>query len=127
VDDLTFGLEPGECFALLGVTGAGKTSTFKCITGEEIPDKGSLHLGGHSVLSYFGSGKANCLVGYCPQFDTIFEGISVREHLEIYAVIKGVRQDIRAELVTKQISDMDLTDFENVHANNLSGGNKRKL
>jgi ABC-type multidrug transport system ATPase subunit len=38
VSDLTFGLSPGECFALLGVTGAGKTTTFKCITGEEIPD-----------------------------------------------------------------------------------------
>jgi ABC-type multidrug transport system ATPase subunit len=38
IDDLTFGLSAGECFALLGVTGAGKTTTFKCLTGEEIPD-----------------------------------------------------------------------------------------
>lgn len=67
------------------------------------------------------------MIGYCPQFDCIYEGVTVREHLEIYAVIKGVKSDIRAELVAKQISDMDLNDFENVHANNLSGGNKRKL
>lgn len=66
VNDLTFGLEPGECFALLGVTGAGKTSTFKCITGEETPDAGSLHLGGHDVCSFFGQNKAHCLIGYCP-------------------------------------------------------------
>lgn len=96
---MTFGLEPGECFALLGVTGAGKTSTFKCITGEEIPDSGSLFLGGHDLTTSSGQGAANCLIGYCPQFDTIFEGCTVREHLEIYAVIKGVNSDIRAELV----------------------------
>ena len=38
VNNLNFGLESGECFALLGVTGAGKTTTFKCLTGEEVPD-----------------------------------------------------------------------------------------
>jgi ATP-binding cassette subfamily A (ABC1) protein 1 len=72
------------------VTGAGKTSTFKCITGEEIPDSGSLHLGGHDVCSMFGQNEAHCLIGYCPQFDAIYEGVTVREHLEIYAVLKGV-------------------------------------
>lgn len=40
VDNLSFELEYGECFALLGVTGAGKTTTFKCLTGEESPDSG---------------------------------------------------------------------------------------
>ena len=38
VDNLSFSLKFGECFALLGITGAGKTTTFKCLTGEETPD-----------------------------------------------------------------------------------------
>ena len=53
VNELNFGLVPGECFALLGVTGAGKTSTFKCLTGEIKPDGGQLHIGGNDVLSLF--------------------------------------------------------------------------
>lgn len=40
VERVSFGLEYGECFALLGVSGAGKTTTFKCLTGEEIPSAG---------------------------------------------------------------------------------------
>ena len=42
VKDISFGLEYGECFALLGITGAGKTSCFKCLTGEMYPDNGNL-------------------------------------------------------------------------------------
>jgi ATP-binding cassette subfamily A (ABC1) protein 3 len=47
--------------------------------------------------------------------------------LEIYATLKGVRSDIRDKIVQKQIKDMDLEEYENKRANNLSGGNKRKL
>ena len=88
VDNLTFGLEPGECFALLGVTGAGKTTTFKCLTGEITPDSGSIHLGKQ-------------LIGYCPQFDALFEVCTVREHLEIYALIKGISLSLQDALVDK--------------------------
>ena len=42
VDQISFGLEYGECFALLGVTGAGKSTTFKCLTGEERATSGDL-------------------------------------------------------------------------------------
>jgi len=49
VDELNFALDYGECFALLGVTGAGKTSTFKCLCGEEIPDEGELMMGGFNL------------------------------------------------------------------------------
>jgi ABC-type multidrug transport system ATPase subunit len=111
VNDLSFGLEVGEVFALLGITGAGKTSTFKCLTGEETSDCGSLFLGGHDVKTAFGQNQARCLIGYCPQFDAIFEGITVKEHLEIYAAIKGVRRDLFAKLVEKQLKEMDLTSF----------------
>jgi ABC-2 type transport system ATP-binding protein len=51
VDKLSFALEYGECFALLGTTGAGKTTTFKCLTGEEFPDAGELSMGGHNLMT----------------------------------------------------------------------------
>ena len=51
----------------------------------------------------------------------------MREHLETYACLKGILSDIRSKMINKAIIDMDLTDYENIRANNLSGGNKRKL
>ena len=75
----------------------------------------------------FGFADARKMIGYCPQFDAIFEGLTVREHLEIYACFKGIKSDVRGIMIKKSITDMDLTDYENIRANNLSGGNKRKL
>jgi len=51
----------------------------------------------------------------------------VLEHLEIYAALKGIKEHVRSRLIEKAIVDMDLTDYRNIYANNLSGGNKRKL
>lgn len=67
------------------------------------------------------------MIGYCPQFDSIFEGLTVLEHLEIYAALKGIDARFRQKLVDKTIEDMDLIPYRNIRANNLSGGNKRKL
>lgn len=54
VQRVSFGLEYGECFALLGVSGAGKTTTFKCLTGEEIPSAGQVSIQGFDVTSRIG-------------------------------------------------------------------------
>lgn len=67
------------------------------------------------------------MIGYCPQFDAIYENLTVKEHLEFYAVIKGVKLELRVELVQRQIRELDLVKYTNVHAGKLSGGNKRKL
>ena len=45
VEDLSFGLQAGECFALLGVNGAGKSTTFKILTSEVEATAGSIHIG----------------------------------------------------------------------------------
>lgn len=66
VDSVSFGLEYGECFALLGVTGAGKTTTFKCLTGEEKPTSGEVFINGFDVTSSTGFESARRLIGYCP-------------------------------------------------------------
>lgn len=51
VDKVSFGLEYGECFALLGVSGAGKTTSFKCLTGEEKPTSGEVFVNGFDVTT----------------------------------------------------------------------------
>lgn len=66
IDHIGFGLEYGECFALLGVTGAGKTTTFKCLTGEERPNQGETYINGFDVSTSKGFEQARRLIGYCP-------------------------------------------------------------
>jgi ABC-type multidrug transport system ATPase subunit len=66
VRGLSFGLECGECFALLGITGAGKTTTFKCLTGEEMPDSGSLKIEGVDFNSIKDLSSYNRRIGFCP-------------------------------------------------------------
>ena len=51
LNNISFGLDNGECFALLGVSGAGKTSIFKCLTGEIYPTSGSLTIKGHDITT----------------------------------------------------------------------------
>ena len=71
--------------------------------------------------------ELNELFGYCPQFDAIFELLSVYENLEFYASIKGIREDSIPLLVNAMIKEMALDEFTNKIAGRLSGGNKRKL
>ena len=84
-------------------------------------------MGGHDVRTHTGHDMARCMIGYCPQFEAIFENLTVHQHLDFYANIKGVRSDYLIELVDKTMKEMDLIDYKHVNAGQLSGGNKRKL
>ena len=66
VKKISFGLEFGECFALLGVSGAGKTTLFKCLTGEVDPSTGELTINGFDVTTPSGYTQARKQIGYCP-------------------------------------------------------------
>jgi ATP-binding cassette, subfamily A (ABC1), member 3 len=125
VDRVSFGIKNGECFTLLGVNGAGKTSTFKILTGEIPATSGSAHIKGFDTQTQLAD--ARTYVGYCPQFDALLENLTVREHLDLYAAIKGIPAEKRNELVEKKLVEMDLKQYEDKCAGTLSGGNKRKL
>jgi len=127
VENISFGLEYGECFALLGVSGAGKTTCFKSLTGEIYPTEGKVSISGNNIASATGFENARKMIGYCPQFDAIFTGLTVLEHLQIYGSLKGIKRNLLGKLIDKAIQDMDLEDYRHIAANNLSGGNKRKM
>ena len=125
IKNLNFAIMPGECFGLLGLNGAGKTTTFKCITQELSQDNGKIYVNNTDISGHFN--ELNELFGYCPQFDAIFELLSVYENLEFYASIKGIKKSSIQSLVNAMIKEMALDEFTNKIAGRLSGGNKRKL
>lgn len=125
VRDATFGIPRGECFGFLGINGAGKTTTLKILSGDIIPTSGTATLGTLDVLKK--QIEVRRLLGYCPQFEALFELLTTREHLELYARIKGVPTAFIEPCVQQKLQEMDLKRFENKTAGSLSGGNKRKL
>ena len=125
VRDITLGIPKGECFGLLGINGAGKSTTMGILTGEFLPSSGSAFLGGYNIKE--NPDIVRRLVGYCPQFDALFDLLTGREHLNLYARIKGVPEELIPKLVDSKISEMDLTQYADRSANTYSGGNKRKL
>ena len=67
------------------------------------------------------------LLGYCPQHDPLLEVLTVREHLQLYARIKGVAEKLVPSVVDAKMRELDLVTYANKRAGSLSGGNKRKL
>lgn len=125
VRNLSFGIPRGECFGFLGTNGAGKSSTLKILGGDLIPTSGTARLSGHDILQE--QIEVRRLLGYCPQFDALLDLLTVREHLELFARIKGVPSDILDRVVRAKIHELDLDAYEHKLAGSLSGGNKRKL
>ena len=126
INKLSFQVENGECFGLIGQNGAGKTTTFKCLCKEVKPDNGNVKINKIDIFNYSLRSKSPT-IGYCPQFDSVFEHLTVEENLYFYGRLKGVREDVLYNVVNLIMKKLDLKKFENVKCKNLSGGNKRKL
>uniref|UniRef100_A0A671RZJ2 P-type phospholipid transporter n=1 Tax=Sinocyclocheilus anshuiensis TaxID=1608454 RepID=A0A671RZJ2_9TELE len=125
VDRLCVGIPPGECFGLLGVNGAGKTSTFKMLTGDSVVTSGEAYLAGKSVLTEIDEVHQN--MGYCPQFDAISDLLTGREHLEFYAILRGIPEKEVCEVADWGIRKLGLMKYVDKAAGSYSGGNMRKL
>ncbi|XP_053230953.1 ATP-binding cassette sub-family A member 2 isoform X1 [Podarcis raffonei] len=125
VDRLCVGVRPGECFGLLGVNGAGKTTTFKMLTGDESTTGGEAFINGHSILKDILQVQQS--LGYCPQFDALFDELTAQEHLELYTRLRGIPWKDEERVVKWALKKLELAKYANKPASTYSGGNKRKL
>lgn len=125
VNQLNVGVDDGECFGLLGVNGAGKTSTFKMMTGDELISSGDVWIRGASMKNSML--KAQKSIGYCPQFDALFFDISGRESLKIFSLIRGIPRDEIDGIITKLSTELGFQMHLDKKVKAYSGGNKRKL
>uniref|UniRef100_A0A3P9NX15 ATP-binding cassette, sub-family A (ABC1), member 4a n=1 Tax=Poecilia reticulata TaxID=8081 RepID=A0A3P9NX15_POERE len=125
VDRICVGVSPGECFGLLGVNGAGKTTTFKMLTGDIDVTSGEASVSGYSILTNILDVHQN--MGYCPQFGAIDELLTGREHLHLYARLRGVPESEISRVAEWAIQKLGLSEYAGRSAGTYSGGNKRKL
>jgi ABC-type multidrug transport system fused ATPase/permease subunit len=107
VRGVSLGIPNGECFGLLGnfllslylnrldffeffvgINGAGKSTTLSMLSGEFLPTTGEVYIAGINLLEE--AQKCRRKIGFCPQFDSLFELLTAREHLYLYARFKGV-------------------------------------
>jgi len=125
VKGVSLGIPMGQCFGLLGVNGAGKSSLLNMLSGEFAPTSGDAFISGLSLSTDVD--RCRKLIGFCPQFDALYDLLTGREHLTFYAAIKGVKREIIDEVVNVKLKEMGLIEYADRAAGGYSGGNKRKL
>ena len=106
VEKASFAVDEGECFALLGVNGAGKSTTFKSLTNVVTPTDGLVQVAGENVGEEFETVRHK--IGYCPQQDSLFTGLTVMEHLQYYAVLKGLPPKYHARFILHAIKRLGI-------------------
>uniref|UniRef100_A0A803XUI2 ABC transporter domain-containing protein n=1 Tax=Meleagris gallopavo TaxID=9103 RepID=A0A803XUI2_MELGA len=124
---LSFNIYEGQITALLGLSGSGKTALLNVLSGFSKPSAGSAVIYNYRVSEVQDMEGIQAMVGICPQLNLHFEALTVKENLRIFAHIKKIRWKEVEQEVQKVLVQLDLTDLQDVHADSLSGGQKRKL
>ena len=115
-----------QCFGLLGVNGAGKTSTFRMLTGDAHMTAGEAVIG-NSQVSGGGASGVKGQVGYCPQVDALIETLTARQQLTFYSRLRGMGGAELQETVEWMLRHLQLMEYADKPAGTYSGGNRRKL
>lgn len=125
LSDVSFELKPGQVTGLIGADGAGKTTLMRLITGLLQYEEGEIRVLGLDVATQ--SLAVQSMIGYMPQQFGLYQDLTVRENLSLYADLQGVPAHTRVERFEYLLSMMGMNTFYDRLAGNLSGGMKQKL
>ena len=125
VDGLSFDVQPGEIFGLVGPDGAGKTTTLRMLAGVLAPDGGRATVAGFDVGADPEGAKHE--LSYMPQRFGLYDDLTVDENIRFYADLFGVKRAKREARAAELLSAAGLAEFRERLAGKLSGGMKQKL
>ncbi len=123
VKDISFEVNSGELFGLIGPDGAGKTTIFRILTTLLLPDEGTASVAGFDVVTDYKEIRNS--VGYMPGRFSLYQDLTVEENLTFFATIFGTTIEENYDLI-KDIY-VQIEPFKNRRAGKLSGGMKQKL
>ncbi len=123
LENISFDVNPGELFGLIGPDGAGKTTLFRILTTLLIANEGEVSVAGFDVVKDYKSIRKN--VGYMPGKFSLYQDLTVEENLDFFATIFGTTIEENYDLI-KDIY-VQIEPFKDRRAGKLSGGMKQKL
>ena len=123
VNDVSFSVEKGELFGLIGPDGAGKTSIFRVLTTLLLADSGTASVNGYDVVKDYKNIRSH--VGYMPGKFSLYQDLSVEENLNFFATVFNTTVEANYDLI-KDIY-VQIEPFKKRRAGKLSGGMKQKL
>jgi ABC-type multidrug transport system ATPase subunit len=125
IADLSLRIAPGRVTGLVGPDGAGKTTLLRLLAALLLPDAGRVTVCGFDTAT--GVSGIRQAVSYMPQRFGLYEDLSVRENLELYADLRGVVGSERQRAFSRLLAFTKLAPFTERLAGKLSGGMKQKL
>jgi len=123
VDQVSFTVNKGELFGLIGPDGAGKSSIFRMLTTVLLPDGGSATVDGFDIVKDYKSIRSR--VGYMPGKFSLYPDLSIEENLNFFATVFNTTVEENYDLI-KDIY-VQIEPFKKRRAGKLSGGMKQKL
>ncbi len=121
IDDLSFSVESGSFHCIIGVSGCGKSTTFRMTNGLLQPKSGTIRVGGKPI----GEQKHYC--GYMPQKDLLFPWRTIGENLALPLEIRGgLSKAERRERVDDALADVGLEGCRDKMPDELSGGMRQR-
>ena len=128
LDNISFKINEGQIFGMLGPNGVGKSTIFNLITGLINPKYGKIKIDGEDVSKYpIYLRTKKFKVGYVPQYGGFFSDLTLHDNLKAISEIVVENKNLRQERINYLISKFELENIKNIKAKFLSGGQKKKL
>ena len=126
-DNVTINIKPGELVAIIGGSGAGKSTILNCMCGYLPPSRGDVYINGINLYHNFDSLKK--LVGYVPQSDIVYDNLTLYDMLSYTSKLrlpKDVSEAERESAIDRAIRLVELTEKKDSLIKSLSGGQKKR-
>ncbi|MGO9153888.1 ATP-binding cassette domain-containing protein [Mycobacterium sp.] len=127
LDDISLIARPGTLTAIIGGSGAGKTTLARLIAGYARPTSGSVTFQGHDIHAEYASLRSR--IGMVPQDDVVHRQLTVNQALGYAAELRlppDTNKADRAQVVTQVLEELDLTKHADTRVDKLSGGQRKR-
>ena len=128
LENISFKINEGQIFGMLGPNGVGKSTIFNLITGLINPRSGKIFINGKDATQYpIYLRTKKFKVGYVPQYGGYFNELTLQDNLKAISEIVIENKSYRSERINYLISKFELDNLKDIKAKFLSGGQKKKL